>query len=424
MTFRDLGIKGSLLTCLADIGFESPTPIQQKAIPPLLAGQDVIAIAQTGTGKTAAYALPAIQQLWQEKHKSQWALVILPTRELAEQTVKMITMFDQHTQLKVAGLIGGKSITSQIAQLEENPRWIIATPKRLMEVYKRELLPMNLLKFLILDEADRLMDMGFMPQLREILEVVPRKRQQILLSATFSKKVEELSGEFLEFPIKIEVQPEGTPAEKVAQVAYEVPNFKTKINFLGYLAEEEKGFDKVLVFTRTRESATNIAKFLARKHAGGAEAVHSNRSQTARNDAVERFRNGEVRFLVATDVASRGLDVPMVSHVVNFDLPLNEQEYVHRIGRTGRAGESGIAISFVSPNDQWYLKRIEAYTAKPLVRLPLPEKVEIMETEKTEQQEQLKAIDDQKKIDDPTFKGAFHEKKKKNKERRSFRKRK
>lgn len=408
MGFDDLGIRYPFTADLSNLGFEQPTPIQEKAIPPLLNGQDVIGIAQTGTGKTAAYALPMLQKL-QQMGDRYWGLVVLPTRELTVQALQMLEDLTQESGQSIAGFYGGKGLKHQLPQLEKQPAVLVCTPKRLLEVYQSGYLRMQDLRFLVLDEADRLMDMGFRKQLRRILEVIPVKRQNILLSATFPESVEELSWEFLEFPTKIEISPQGTPAETVEQIAYQVPNLRTKIALLDHLTETEE-WQRVLVFVRKKDVANNITKYLERKSKGGARAVHANKGQNTRMNAVQDFREGNIRFLVATDIAARGMDIPEVSHVVNFDAPLNPEDYVHRIGRTGRAGASGKAVSLVAPHDVWHFARIESFIKKKLEYQATPPQVKVFPTPQEEKQAQEREIDRQKRKADPSFKGAFHEK--------------
>ena len=265
----------------------------------------------------------------------------------------------------------------------------------------------------MLDEADKMMDMGFMPQIRKILEVIPRKRQNLLFSATMPEKVVTLSEEFLEFPETVEVAPQATTAETIDQVAYEVPNLKTKINFLSQLLEDDE-FNRVIIFTKTKANADNVFKYLQRKALGEVRVIHSNKGQNSRINAVNEFKEGNVRILVSTDVASRGLDITLVSHVINFDIPTHYEDYVHRIGRTGRADNTGIAISFATEAETYHLEKIEKLIRQPIPRKSLPKSIDIAKTDFNERQEIAREIDRQKRLENPDFKGAFHEKKKSN----------
>ncbi|GIV39756.1 MAG: ATP-dependent RNA helicase RhlE [Thermonema sp.] len=413
MTFEELKLTRQFLNAIEEAGYQSPTPIQEKAIPPALAGHDIIGIAQTGTGKTAAYALPMLMKLKYAQGKHPRGLVLVPTHELTKQVSEAIARLACYTDLRCVPIFGGKGIKKQIEQLAEGVDIVVATPGRLMDVYLAGGLQLKHVKTFVIDEADRMLDLGFMPQIRRILEVLPRKRQNLLFSATFSEKVERLCEEFIEYPVKIEITPQATPAETVEQYLYEVPNIKTKINLLMHLLEQES-LKKVLVFTRRRRIATAVYKYLHRKLGeDSVRVIHANKDQNARTNALDAFRKGELRVLVATDVAARGIDVSEVTHVINFEVPVLYEEYVHRIGRTGRAFRHGTAITFVNPAEEYHIKKIEALIKMKIPRLPLPDAVEVAETPFEEKQEMAREIDKQRKKEDPTFQGAFHEKKRK-----------
>jgi ATP-dependent RNA helicase RhlE len=287
-----------------------------------------------------------------------------------------------------------------------------------MELYLKGELVTKDIKTLVVDEADRMMDMGFMPQLRKILEVIPSKRQSVLFSATFPEKVERLSSEFLEFPIKVEITPQATPARQVQQELYQIPNLRTKINFLEYLLSDQAVFNRVLIFTRTKEVADNVYKFLERKGFGPIRVIHSNKGQNSRINAVNEFKEGKLRILVSTDVTARGIDVVRVSHVINFDVPILYEDYVHRIGRTGRAFQEGKAITFATPAELYHVKKIENLIREKIPTRDLPSDLAIAETPHDEAQAIAREIDQQKRKEDPTFQGAFHEKKGNTKHRR------
>lgn len=411
MTFTDLRITRQFVRALEEMGISTPTEIQQKAIPPILAGQDVVGIAQTGTGKTAAYLLPILQHLKYHQPPAPRALVLVPTKELALQVEKNMATLAQFTDLKWLALYGGIGPKGQIETLRGGVDLVVATPGRFLEIYAREELSVKKIRHIVLDECDRMMDMGFWPQLREIQEKIPQKKQQLLFSATFPPKVGHIADNFLLWPTRVEVTPQATPAASVTQYLMEVPNVRTKLNIMVHLLEDASTFTRVLVFARTREQADQVAKALEGRAGGGIGLIHSNRGQNARIHAIENFRQGELRILVSTDVSARGLDIDEVSHVINFTVPGHHEDYVHRIGRTGRAFRTGTAITLMDPSEAWHIRRIETLIHQPIPRAEIPQGVEITPTPFAERQEQLREIDRQKRLDDPGFQGAFHEKK-------------
>ncbi|MEZ0483037.1 DEAD/DEAH box helicase [Fibrella aquatica] len=412
VSFDDFALNRQLLNAVAEAGYTEPTPIQQKAIPTILANHDVLGIAQTGTGKTAAYLLPVLMRVKYAQGITPRVLILAPTRELAMQIDQAITELAKHTDIRHVALYGGLGPKRQIEQLKAGVDIIVATPGRFNDLYRSGEIVTKDLKTMVLDEADKMMDMGFMPQIRAILEVIPRKRQNLLFSATFPDRVERLSSEFLEAPVRLEVTPETMTAKMVDQVMYEVPNFRTKINLLNFLITQDT-FQRVIVFARTKTNVENIYKFLARKvfEAGEVRVIHANKGQNTRINSMEAFKEGNVRVLVATDVAARGIDVAEVSHVINFDVPIIYEDYVHRIGRTGRANHTGEAITFVTMAEMYHVEKIEKIIKMKVPRRPIPEAVMQVETPFEEQQDMLREVDEQRKKEDPTFKGAFHEKK-------------
>lgn len=371
----------------------------------------MIGIAQTGTGKTAAYVLPLLMKIKYAQSKEPRALIVVPTKELAVQIHTHALQLAQFTDLRLAVLYGGVGPKTQIEEIQKGADLLISTPGRFMEIYLRNEIPTKQIKTLVIDEADRMMDMGFMPQLRKIFEVLPGKRQNLLFSATFPEKVERLSQEFLEFPVKVEITPQATTASKVEQEVYLVPNLKTKINFLEYLLNNNKSYSRVIIFTRTKTSADNVFKFIERKKLGTVRVIHSNKGQNSRINAMNEFREGKLRILVATDVAARGIDVEKISHVINFDVPVLYEDYVHRIGRTGRAFQEGNAITLVTKAEQYHLAKIEKLIREKISVKKLPEEVIVEETPFEEQQEMAREIDRQKRREDPEYRGAFHERK-------------
>lgn len=413
--FEDFKLNKQLLTAIAEAGYETPTAIQEQAIPMIMAGHDLFGIAQTGTGKTAAYLLPILMKTKYAQGDHPRVLIMAPTRELAMQIDESITALAKYTDLRHLAIYGGLGPKTQIEQISKGIDILVATPGRLLDIYLKGELVLKQVKTLILDEADKMMDMGFMPQIRKVLEVIPTKRQNLLFSATMPDKVVRLSEEFLEFPMRVEVALQSSTADMVNQVLYELPNFKTKINMLGMLIKDFETFQRVIIFTRTKEVADNVFKFLARKVVKDEiRVIHANKGQNTRINSMEAFKEGGVRVLVATDVAARGIDVTLISHVINFDVPIIYEDYVHRIGRTGRANQHGEAITFMTPGEAYHVEKIEKIIRMPIPRLPLPEYLQIEETPFDESQGFAREIDEQRKKEDPTFKGAFHEKKKSN----------
>ncbi|GAA4420472.1 ATP-dependent RNA helicase RhlE [Nibrella viscosa] len=411
-SFEDFKLNRQLLNAVADAGYTEPTPIQQKAIPLVLGNHDVLGIAQTGTGKTAAYVLPLLMKVKYAQGNNPRALILAPTRELAMQINQAIGELGKYTDLRHLAIYGGLGPKTQIQTLQQGVDILVATPGRFMDLYLAGEIVTKEIRTMVMDEADKMMDMGFMPQIRRILEVIPVKRQNLLFSATFPEKVERLSAEFLEAPVRVEVTPQASTAEMVSQKLYEVPNFRTKINLLAHLISDE-AVHRVIVFARTKQTAENIYKFLARKVVAedGIKVIHANKGQNTRINAMEAFKEGNIRVLVATDVAARGIDVAEVSHVINFDVPLIYEDYVHRIGRTGRANRTGEAITFLTAPEEYHVQKIEKIIRMKIPRESIPEGVAITPTPFDEQQAMLREIDEQRKKEDPTFQGAFHEKK-------------
>ena len=414
--FKSLGVTRQFINAMEDMGYEEPTEIQKKAIPRVLSGNDLIGIAQTGTGKTAAFVVPVLQRLKFAKGVVPRAIIMEPTKELAIQTESMVRQLMTYTDLRVVVLYGGAGLKSQREALEVGTDIIVATPGRMMELYHTGYLVVQKLEVLVLDEADRLMDMGFMHQLRTILEVIPVKRQNLLFSASFSAKVEELSHEFLEYPTRVEVSPQSSTAETIDQRIYRIPNFKTKLFFLEQLLGDEE-MERVLVFCRTKDRADRVFRYLERKVEGEVRVIHSNKGQNTRINAFKAFQEGEVRVLVATDVSARGIDVAKVSHVVNLDIPRTIVDYTHRIGRTGRAKRHGVAISFSDPSEKYFVKLIEELIGMEIPVFDNPEEMQIMDFLPRELREMEIEIDRQKQLRDPNYKGAFHDRKNSKKKR-------
>ncbi len=409
--FEGFGIGKSVLKALDEIGFTTPTPIQEQAIPVIKSGKDVLGIAQTGTGKTAAYIIPLLMKLVKAEGKDPRAIVLVPTRELAIQVGEDIAELSQYTDIRHAAVYGGIGWTKHAALLEPGVDILVATPGRLWDLYRAGAFGMKSIKTLVVDEADRMLDMGFMPQLNKLFEVIPPRRQNLLFSATFSESIEIMSNEFLAFPVRVEVAPSATPVEKVKQYFYRVPNFRTKLNFVNHLLRDEEEFKRVIIFCRTKENAEDVFKVISRKTEGEVRILHSNKAQSSRINAIEAFKSGSVRVLVSTDVSARGIDVSKISHVINFDLPPRYEDYIHRIGRTARANTEGVAISFIGPEEDFHLDNIEKLIRMKIEERVMPSEIDIVPLSRPEKQKIDREIDRQKRIADPEFKGAFHEKK-------------
>jgi ATP-dependent RNA helicase RhlE len=410
-TFDKFGIGKSILKALDEIGFHEATPVQELAIPVIKSGQDILGIAQTGTGKTAAYLIPILMKLVKAEGEDPRALILVPTRELAIQVGEDIEELTQYTNIRSAAVFGGIGWTKHAELVKPGIDIVVATPGRLWDLYTVGALRLKKIKTLVIDEADRMLDMGFMPQLNQLFEVIPPKRQNLLFSATFSDKVELISNEFLTFPARVEVAPSATTVDKVEQYFYRLPNFRSKLNLINFLLTDTETYKRVIIFCATKENAELVFKVLDRKTEGEVRVLHSNKAQNTRINAIQSFKEGNVRVLISTDVSARGIDVSMISHVINFDLPTNYEDYVHRIGRTARANHDGVAISFLKPDEEFHLANIEKLIRMEITELPVPEKVELVQSSRSEMQEIAREMDRQKKLEDTGFKGAFHEKK-------------
>ncbi|MEN8899332.1 MAG: DEAD/DEAH box helicase [Nonlabens sp.] len=360
MTFKDLGLVEPILRALQDQGYERPTPIQAQAIPVLLEGKDLLGCAQTGTGKTAAFSIPIVQDLYNlqpPKGKRRIkTLVVTPTRELAIQIGENFTAYTKYTDIKNTVIFGGVKQTSQVYKLHQGVDVLVATPGRLLDLINQRFISLNDIEHFVLDEADQMLDMGFIHDIKKLLKILPAKRQSLFFSATMPSAIVKLSNEILGNPARVTIEPEKTTAEKVEQRIYHV-NKKNKTKLLIDLLSKELN-DSTLVFSRTKHGANKIVKDLDKAGIKSA-AIHGNKSQAARQRALKQFKDGELTALIATDIAARGIDIDELSYVVNYDLPNVPESYVHRIGRTGRAGASGLAISFCMLEERPFLKDIE-----------------------------------------------------------------
>lgn len=413
MDFASLRLRPNACKAIAEAGFSEPTPIQVLAIPPLLAGADLIGIAPTGTGKTAAFLLPVLQQLSHAQGNVPRAAVLAPTKELVVQLYHEAVRFAAFTDLRICALYGGVGPQIQAATLAQGQDLVVATPGRFWELYRKEALLVKKIATVVLDEADRMMDMGFMPQLRQLQEILPRKRQNILFSATFPARVERLADEFLLWPVRVEAAPQATAATNVIQQVAFLPNFPAKLSYIRHVASALEPEHRMLVFVREKQQAEAVARQLEHLLPGGVRTLHSNKAQHTRMNAMEAYRSGAVRCLISTDVSSRGIDVPETEIVINLTVPRDPLDYVHRIGRTGRAHRTGRAITLVDAGERYAWERIEAHLGSRPERLELPATLDVAETSPAERKEQARAIDFERRRLDPTYKGAFHEKKRK-----------
>jgi len=367
MSFQSLGLSEALLKAVSKKGYTTPSPIQQKAIPPVLEGKDVLASAQTGTGKTAGFTLPLLHILSEnpkEKFRPVRALILTPTRELAAQVYANVREYSEFLSLKSAVIFGGVNQKPQVATIRQGVDILVATPGRLLDLQNQGLLSLKRIEIFVLDEADRMLDMGFLRDIQKVINSMPAKRQNLMFSATFSKDIKKLAHGILNNPVHVEATPENTTVEAISQQVYRVAKAKKTGLIIKLISEGH--WKQVLVFTRTKHGANKLCEKMIKSNITAA-AIHGNKSQGARTKALAGFKSGRVRVLVATDIAARGLDIPLLPHVINFELPNISEDYVHRIGRTGRAGASGQALSLVSADETSFLKGIEK-----LIEMKLP----------------------------------------------------
>ncbi len=379
MTFDDLGLNKPILNALNDLGYTQPTSIQAKAFNVMLSGKDVIGIAQTGTGKTLAYLLPCLQQ-WKftkVRDLEPKVLILVPTRELVVQVVEEVQKLIKYMNITVGGIYGGTSINGQVTMIRGGIDILVATPGRLLDMVHKGELRLKNTKKLIIDEVDEMLELGFRFQLVKIFDEMPEKRQNLMFSATMTDKVEVLINNFFNYPEKIEAAPTGTPLENIEQSAYDVPNFNTKINLLKELLRGHTEMTKVLVFAGTKKLADLVFEEIDPEFPEKIGVVHANKAQSKRFDTVKLFHQGTYRVLISTDLIARGIDISEVTHVINMDTPDTAENYMHRIGRTGRADKKGIAITFVTEAEKEYQTAIETLMNQPISMLPLPEDLTI-----------------------------------------------
>ncbi|MEP1096158.1 MAG: DEAD/DEAH box helicase [Cyclobacteriaceae bacterium] len=399
MSFDSLGLSNALLKAIDKKGYTEPSPVQEKAIPKILERRDVLASAQTGTGKTAGFTLPILQILSRKDQpggRHIRVLVLTPTRELAAQVLDSVESYSEFLDIRSTVIFGGVNQNPQVKILKRGVDILIATPGRLLDLHNQRMLSLSKVEILVLDEADRMLDMGFLRDINKILALVPPRRQNLLFSATFSKEIRKLANGFLRNPVMVEATPESTTVEKINQKAYKVDKKKKTDLIIDLISGGQ--WTQVLVFTRTKHGANRLCEKMVKCDIS-AFAIHGNKSQAARTKALGAFKKNEVRVLVATDIAARGLDIPLLPHVINFELPNVPEDYVHRIGRTGRAGASGEAISLVSLDEMAYLRDIEK-----LIEMKLP-MAEVEGFELTDKPEDFKQPEKKKNFRKPRPKG-------------------
>ncbi len=415
MTFDDLNLNTPLLTALDDLGYTNPTTIQHRVFPVVMSGRDVCGIAQTGTGKTFAYLLPCLRQWKFTKDKSPQILIIVPTRELVAQVVESVKALTPYMSLVVEGVYGGVNINTQKLAVEKGVDVLVATPGRLYDLAMNGAFKTKMIKKLVIDEVDEMLNLGFRTQLKNILDLLPEKRQNLLFSATITEDVEALIDTYFNDPVRVEAAPTGTPLENIIQTGYEVPNFYTKVNLLELLLTEDETMTKVLVFAATKQLADQLYEQLEPTYPGKAGVIHSNKEQNHRFNTVKQFQEGNYRFIIATDIVARGIDIAEVTHVINFDVPPVPENYIHRIGRTGRYDKKGIAITFITEKEkplQTAIEDLMKYEV-PIAALPASLVISDVLTEDEQPKVFMKII--QVKLPNKEDVGpAFHEKSAKN----------
>lgn len=413
MTFADFDLPEKILDVLADENLFEPTPIQIKSLSPILSGRDVMGIAQTGTGKTLAYSLPVLK-LWKyNKTGNPTVLVLVPTRELVVQVAGIIENLTKNLTARVIGIYGGKNINTQKLLFKDGCDILVGTPGRVMDLAIDNAISLKEVKQLVIDEFDEMLNLGFRPQLTHIFEMMKEKRQNILFSATMTENVDAMLAEYFSGPIEISLAKSGTPLEKIEQLAYKVQNFNTKINLLEHLLQQNTDLSKILIFCNNKKHADYLFTKIDELFPGEFDVIHSNKSQNYRLRAMRKFESEELRGIITTDIMARGLDISNITHVINFEISEIEEQYIHRIGRTGRAEKDGISISFVTAHEEKSLLEIEVLMNREVTILPFPENVAINPVKIASEQDEIFM-----KIVSPVSLyeggGAFHEKKEKN----------
>jgi len=416
MTFEELNLSRPLLNALSDLGYTTPTVIQQKVFSVVMSGKDVCGIAQTGTGKTFAYLLPCLRQFKFSKERFPQLLVVVPTRELVVQVVDAVKQLTPYMSVEVAGFYGGVNMNPQMDIAAGKLDVVVATPGRLVDIVLSGTLKLKAIKRVVIDEMDEMLNLGFRPQIQHILDLLPAKRQNLLFSATITEEVEQLIETHFNFPVTVEAAPVGTPLKNISQTGYHVPNFYTKVNLLELLLERDSSMTKVLIFVATKEMANELYEQLEAKYPEKAGVIHSNKEQNHRFNTVKRFKDGTYRFIIATDIIARGLDIAEVSHVINFDTPEVPENYLHRIGRTGRADKDGNSIIFIADRERERQEKIEELMNYQIPITPLPEDLVISDVLTDDEKPEVKMKNFLIKLPSREEAGpAFHEKSAKNK---------
>ncbi len=416
MTFDQLNINSPLARALEDLGYTHPTTIQHRVYPVVMSGRDVCGIAQTGTGKTFAYLLPCLRQWKFDKNKDPQILIILPTRELVVQVVEAVKKLTPYMSVITVGVFGGVNINTQQIEVEKGVDVLVATPGRLFDLIMNGALKTKYIKKVVIDEMDEMLNLGFRKQITNILELVPAKRQNLLFSATITDDVEKLMNDYFNEPVRVEAAPTGTPLENIIQIGYDLPNFNTKVNLLEQLLSADKSMTKVLIFAATKSLADQLYDQLVEKFPDIVGVIHSNKEQNYRFNTVNQFKAGVFKYIIATDVMARGIDVAEVTHVINFDTPDVPENYIHRIGRTGRADKKGIAITFITAKEAKQKLAIENLMKQPIPMEALPVDLEISTVLTEDEIPKVKMKIIQIKLPKKEDVGpAFHEKSEKNK---------
>ena len=416
MIFEDLNLNKPLLKALSDLEFVYPTPIQEQAFSVIMSGKNVVGIAQTGTGKTLAYLLPILRQLSFSKQRDPRVLILAPTHELVIQIWDEIKKLTEYSGLRSLGVFGGTSMNKQKQAVYDGCDILIATPGRLLDLAYSGVLSFKSIQKLVIDEVDEMLSLGFRTQLNNVLDMLPSKKQNLLFSATLTEDVEELIKKHFTYAQRIEITPHGTPIEKIKQLAFHIPNFNSKTNLLEIILEDE-ALQKVLIFVKTKKMADRLFEQITSKYPDMIGVIHSNKAHNTRMNAVRNFENGTHRILIATDVIARGMDIQDVTHIINFDLPEAQGDYIHRIGRTGRADKDGVAISFINNVEKQFQLKIEELMGTEIQIMDLPENLVIstvFSDDEIPSEEKPVVKHYMKEPDMSQSQGAFHEKKEKN----------
>lgn len=415
MTFKDLNLSTPLLNALDDLGYQTPTTIQGKIFSVIMSGRDVCGIAQTGTGKTMAYLLPCLR-LWKfSKDKNPQILIMVPTRELVKQVTDEIAKLTRYMNVVTVGVFGGVNMRPQMMEVENGCDIVVATPGRLLDLILEGSLKTKSIKRLVIDEVDELFNLGFRTQVNNILDRMPERRQNLLFSATITGEVEKLMQDYFNNPEKVEAAPAGTPLSNIDQTLYEVPNFYTKVNLLDLLLKEDESMSKVMIFVATKKLADDLYEEISMKFPDQAGVIHSNKAQNNRFNTIRNFRDGVYRFIIATDVVARGIDISEVSHVINFDVPEEREAYIHRIGRTGRADRKGISITFMTEKERPLMEAVEDLMKNKVPVTELPAHLEISDVLTDDEKPKVRMRETLIVLPKPEESGgAFHQKLPKN----------